>query len=369
MRQSPLHSAMQNLGARFGERYGKEIAVACDEHAVEYARIRDAVGITDFSFTNIFRIPEEAALDYLDTLFAGNIARIRFGRALHTFLADENGRLTADCYIANNDEEFILICESIVDDAALRKALASAVPADAGLENLNESHVVISIDGYKAWAVVRELFGPDVLGLPYLSIESYEFDSRPVQLLRGGKTSEFGYLALAPVESGEKLMDALVRSARDHGGGACGLAIHDDLRLEGRFFNIFAEGAAIGDPLPLGLQWMIDLEKDQFSGRDVIMARRAEGVKTKIVGLRAEAPGDRLRAGSPLYDGDEKVGTVVAACHSYALDAEIGLGILPTSMAFAGVPLRADSPEGAGLHTISMPPILPKSLTVKLDEI
>ncbi len=54
-------------------------------------------------------VPEETGLDFLDSLLAGNVARIRFGRVLHTFLSDENGMLLADCYVANNDDEFIVI--------------------------------------------------------------------------------------------------------------------------------------------------------------------------------------------------------------------------------------------------------------------
>ncbi len=369
MRTSPLRPTLESLGARFGERYEVETAMSFDDPATEYRRVRDGAAITDFSFTQKYRIPEQAALDYLDDLFAGNVARIRFGRALHTFLADADGRIMADCYIANNDEEFILLCESIITDASLDKTLTSAIPADAGLENLTDSHVVINVDGYKSWAVVRDLFGPDVLGLPYLSIETYQFENTDVQLIRGGKTSEFGYSVLAPAAIGESLYRAMLESARANEGGVCGAAIHNDLRLEGRFFNIFAEGAAVGDPLALGLQWMIDFEKEQFLGRDSVMARRAAGVDTKVVGLRADADADQFMAGGPLYDDNQQAGALITVCHSYILDAKVGLGVLPASIAYSGVPLRAGAPDGPEARIISMPPIMPKSLTVKLDEL
>jgi hypothetical protein len=38
-------------------------------------------------------------------------------------------------------------------------------------------------------------------------------------------------------------------------------------------------------------------------------------------------------------------------------------------IAFAGLTFNLGAERGPELHTISMPPIMPKSLTVKLDEL
>ena len=132
-----------------------------------------------------YSFPEDKGLDFLDSLCAGNVAKVRFGRMLHTFIADEAGNLVADCYVANNDEQFFLLAESIMDDAAFKAMLFSRGAADAGMVDLSESHALLSIDGYKAWAVVKGLFGADVLGLPYLSVERYEFGGTAAVLVPG----------------------------------------------------------------------------------------------------------------------------------------------------------------------------------------
>jgi len=374
MRILPLHDMLEAKGASFEERYGAQIVSTVSDLKKEYSLIRDGVGITDFSFMQKFRISGDSGVDVLDRLFAGNVAKIRFCRVLHTFLADERGQLVADAYVANNDEEFIVLCESVVDDTTLKKifnghsVLQSDETGTAKLEDITNSHVVFGIDGYNAWKVVKDLFGADVLGLPYLSVETYSFEGGPVLLFRAGKTSEFGYLVMAPKENGRKLMEALIAEAEKHGGGLCGTNIHHAMRLEGRFFNIFAEGSRVRDPLPLGLQWMIDFDKESFLGRDSILQRREKGLENKIIGIKVNAADGDLLVGDPIFDNGNKIATVEAACFSHVLNAYVGLALFPVDIAYAGLQFNLRNADGPNVETISMPPIIPKSLSVKLDE-
>ncbi|NLG16991.1 MAG: aminomethyl transferase family protein [Fibrobacter sp.] len=364
MRVSPIHEQLALFGAEFIDRYGVQTASVISDNKTEYNHIREAVGLTDFSFMQKFSIPEESGIDFLDSLMAGNVARIRFGRVLHTFLPDENGMILADCYIANNNDELLVFCESIIDDSKLR----SIFTGNAEVKDLSETHAVFSIDGYKAWAVAKELFGTDTLGLPYLSVETYPFEGSEVRLIRAGKTSEFGYLVMAPLEIASRLWETLAAAVKEQGGGVCGAAIHNDLRLEGRFFNVFEEGVRVKDPLALGLQWMIDFDKEQFTGRDAILSRRKDGLKKKIIGVRSNKD-NPLSAGMPVFYGDKQIAEVQTSCYSYTLDSVLGLALFDIDYAFAGLTFNAGSPGGPQIGTISMPPIIPKSLSVKLDEI
>ena len=369
MRASFFHDSFAKHTAAFFNRFGTEVVSRVTDATTEYHHVRDAAGITDASYMQRFRFPEDKGLDFLDSLCAGNVAKVRFGRMLHTFIGDSGGNILADCYVANNDEEFILLAESIIDDDAFTAMLAERGAGDAGLTDCSDSHGVLSIDGYKAWAVVKELFGADVLGLPYLSIERYDFQGESVSLFRAGKTSEFGYYLMVPKAAAAMLFEACLSIAIKNGGGLCGADIHNDLRLEGRFFNVFAEGAAVRDPLSLGLQWMIDFSKEKFIGREAIVARREAGLKNKIIGICTEPGAHELKKGTPIFNGRAKVAEVTASCFSYVLNTHVGLALFPVDIAYAGLKFSLGSEKGPSIKTISMPPIMPKSLTVKLDEI
>ena len=215
---------------------------------------------------------------------------------------------------------------------------------------------------------MKKIFGADVIGLPYLSIENYQFAGEPIRFIRAGKTSEFGYLLIAPVKIAAQLFDTLKAEVEERGGRLVGADAHDALRLEGRFFNIFREGERVRDPLSLGLQWMIDLEKENFSGSAAIKERRAAGLNQKIIGLAADAGCTTLKTGAKIFHEGKAVGEVVTDGVSYVLNQPLALGLLPLDIAFSGLEFRVGSAEGAVVRSISMPPIMPKSLTVKLDE-
>ena len=115
------------------------------DNKTEYYHVRDNAGLTDFSYMQKFSVPEESGFDLLDSLAAGNVAKIRFGRVLHTFIPDDNGMILADCYIANNDDELLVFCESITDDAKLR----SIFTASPDVKDLTETHAVLVLTGIK----------------------------------------------------------------------------------------------------------------------------------------------------------------------------------------------------------------------------
>lgn len=367
MIESPLKTMWTDAGATFEERCGSTVVTQFSDPETEYNHIRNFVGLTDFSYAQVYRMPEETAVDFLDAVVAGNVARTRFGRVVHTLLADEEGHIQGDCYVANNDEEFILICEPIIAPNELDAILDEHGAQAAEMEKRSETHVLLGIDGFDAWKVAKELFGADVLGLPYLSVEVYPFEGEDILLFRAGKTSEFGYLFSVPnavaVAFAEKLR-ALVEGV---GGGLCGVDVHHTMRLEGRFFNVFKEGTAVRDPLTLGLQWMIDFDKESFRGSEAIVARREAGLTKKIIGVATDTGGD-LSPRAVISNRDDAVAEVVASCHSHVLDCELGLAVFPVALAYAGLAFSLGGAEGPSVRTVSMPPILPKSLTIRLDE-
>jgi glycine cleavage system aminomethyltransferase T len=369
MRQLPSHDFLAKKGASFKDRYGVNVPGSFGDIKIECSHVRNSVGVSDFSYMQKFRISAQAGVDFLENIFVGNVAKIRFCRVLHSALLNKAGEIIADCYVANNDEDFIILCESIVDDKALKDIFNAHGAQAAGLEDITDSHVLFSIDGCKAWAVVKELFGSDVLGLPYLSIENYPFSTGKVSLFRAGKTSEFGYMIMAPKELASELLEKLDACAKKHEGGFCGIDSQDALRLEGRFFNIFSEGAKVRDPLVLGLQWMFDFDKDTFIGREAIMASREKGLDKKIIGVKAAASVKDLLPGADIYAQGNKVAQVQAACFSDVLNAHLGLATFDVDCAYAGLNFNLATSDGAVVETISMPPIVPKSLSVKLDEL
>lgn len=365
MRRSPIREMLSSRGASFVERVDAELAMRFSSFEEEYRAVREGVGLADFSFAARFQIPEDG-FEVFERYAAGAVANIRFGRVLHTVATDYDGFVESDLYIANDDENLLLIGESLVDNQSTTRTLENLGGAEVGLEDISESTALFSLDGHKAWSVVKDMFGTDVLGLPYLSLEAYDLDGIQVKLLRAGKTSEFGYLFLVPAKEAASIWEKIERAGEPYGIKSVGLETHLALRLDGRFFNIHEEGAKVRDPLPLGLQWMIDFEGDDFRGRDAILKRRGAGLQKKIIGVIPGKKGEALEVGSQILHRGEVVAEVITACDSPALGSGIGLALFELEYAYSGLELEGSG--GQSIRTITMPPFIPKSLTVKLDE-
>ncbi len=367
--RSPLHDLSVSRNAVLTSRDGFTAVSRYRPLEDEYRTIREAVGMTDFSHFQKFCFRGEEALYFLDEILPANIANIRYGRVIHTFLADDDGNLLSDVYVANQDDTIWMICESCVETAVIEQRLAAANSHRIPYDHLTDSFAAFSIDGPQAWAVAREMFGPDVLGMPYLSVELHDESGDGIVLLRTGKTSEFGYLMLVPVARCRDVYERLLALTETRSGAACGIDVFDILKLDGRFFNINQEGRIVRDPLTLGLQWMIDFQKDTYHGKSAIDRRRESGLTRKIIGLKALAAGTPMNRDTRIVSGEETVAEVVTVGYSQALDTQMALALFDIRYAYSGLEFIAQTETGnVPVQTVSLPPFIPRSLTIKLDE-
>ena len=204
--------------------------------------------------------------------------RVRYGRVMQTFLADDDGRLLADCYVANNDEELILLCESAAPDDLAARIIREA-DREGIAQDLTDSHALLSVDGFgtaagrlsgplrggRAWPALplgRALPLRRRAGLPLPCRQDLR-----VRLPADGSAER--RRAVSSTLSAKRF------PARE--GGPAVSRPTTPSGLEGRFFNIHAEGLRVGDPLTLGLQWMMDFEKIDYRGAAAILKRRATG--------------------------------------------------------------------------------------------
>ena len=361
--KSPLYNTLKNAGARFVERDGALVAASLSDLKTEYQLVRSTFGITDFSHVLKYRTEDEDALYDLDELLAGNVANIRYGRVLHTFLADKDGELKADVFVASNDEEILVFCETCCPPEEIDNLLRNKVPS---LKNITEELALISLDGPLAYTIPADLLDRDTLGMPYLSVEDHTLDGVHIRLLRAGKTGEFGYLLAVSKNDAEAVWQRIVEEGAAHKAGICGLEVFDLLKMDGRFFNINREGREVRDPLSLGLQWMIDFDKEAFSGQEAILARREQGVTQKIIGIALAEGLTGMIQGSKVACDGEVIGTIITSGFSYTLNCEMGLALLNVEVAYSGLKFTVD---GMDSLSISLPPFMPTSLTVKLDEV
>lgn len=340
-----------------GEICGNEYIKDFGNPEAELHALRNSVAVCDMSFVKKFVLDEPEGLDFLDSLLAANILKLRYGRMLDTFLADDGGNIVAEVFAASIDDKIIVTAETLSPDAA------DVIKSGANCKDISDEYVFISADGPSAWKVAKAIFGADIFNLPYLSVEKYQFDDKDVFLMRNGKTGEFGYQFLAPLPVAEKLASSIMEAAKSEGGAPCGFDAHQFARLEGNFFNTYAEGNSIKNPLELGLQWMMDFSKESFLGSDKLFAERKNGVKRKITAVKSEKP---LDCGTKIFDSATQVGEICVSktCGKKHLE----LALFDSKYALPGFEFSTSPGGVCDVKTVSRPFILAQSLIRGMEQ-
>ena len=162
MRASPIRNLLEARGARFSTISGREIAAGFSSFDTEYAAVRSGVGLTDFSFTNRFRVGEDG-LDVFDRYAAGSVANIRFGRILHTMAVDDAGEYTTVKSSGWEAEEIVLMdvvgdFKERAHDAGARVLSGQASPIEYYMHlKLMDPPALANGVGIARWRVKRHL--------------------------------------------------------------------------------------------------------------------------------------------------------------------------------------------------------------------
>ncbi len=359
MRKLALEKYWSGLGASFIELGGAQAVSDFGNAEAELFSIRNNAAVSDFSFCGIMEFDESEGVEFLDSKLAANILKLRYGKICDTFFAGENGDILAETLVSYVDDKIILISEKIFESANL-PLLKPGISRD-----ISQNYSLLSVDGPDSWKVARAIFGSDIFNLSYMSAEKYDFASEKAIVMRSGRTGEFGYQILVSNSGAPAMLETLLKEASKYGGRACGLAAHAKARLEGNFFNIFAEGVQVKNPLELGLQWMIDFSKPAFAGSEKILSDRDAGIGKSLVCALSETP---LSIGSPVFDGTNKIGKVVASEFSPTLPGNLSLLLADKYFALPGFKYSSKIGGSGDIETLSRPAIMAQSLVRGMEQ-
>ena len=154
-----------------------------------------------------------------------------------------------------------------------------------------------------------------------------------------GYTGEFGYELYCTADKGPELWWALREAGREFGLIPCGLGARDTLRLEASMPLYGHEMDETVSPLETGLDFGVRLDKDEFIGRDALIA--AGEPKRCRVGLEATGRGI-LREHQDVYCGGELIGRTTSGTFAPHLKKAIAMALVGVEHAAVGTEVEVD---------------------------
>jgi aminomethyltransferase len=183
-----------------------------------------------------------------------------------------------------------------------------------------------------------------------------------VIVTRSGYTGEIGFELFTFQDIAVELWLDLVEGCEGYGGQPCGLAARDVLRLEMGYplygQDLFESSTA----LEAGLSWAVSFDDGEFRGRAALERQKAEGLPSRLRGLRMHERRHIPRAHYPVFVGDRVIGEVTSGTFSPLLGTGIGLAYLrPADQVAVGDQVEVDVRGRRGTATVVRPPFVDRS--------
>ncbi|CAM3394336.1 glycine cleavage system aminomethyltransferase GcvT [Stackebrandtia soli] len=340
--RSPLHERHVAAGAKFAEFGGWDMPLEYAGGGVvaEHTAVREAVGLFDVSHLGKIDITGSGAAVFVNRCLTNDFAKIASGKAQYTMCCDPAGGVVDDliAYLYGDDRVFLV--PNAANNTEVAARLAAAAPDGVSVTNQHTEWAVLAVQGPKSADTLA------AIGVPtdgeYMSFVETSIDGRPVIVCRTGYTGEHGFELVVPADSAVAVWDALIAAGEPFGIRPAGLGARDTLRTEMGYPLHGHELSLDITPVQAGAGWAVGWKKDEFWGRDALVAEKASGPKRRLWGLEATGRGIP-RAEMDVYRGDEHVGRTTSGTFSPTKKVGIALALLDTTAELgAGDALEVD---------------------------
>jgi glycine cleavage system aminomethyltransferase T len=318
----------------------------------EYWQLINGVTLWDVGVERQVEITGPDAFTFTNMLVPRDLTKCKVGQCKYVFITAEHGGIINDPVLLRLGENHFWL--SLADSDVLLWAWGVAYRSGLDVTIREADAAPVQLQGPKSRDVMVDLFGADILDVPYYYLVERELNGLDVVVSRTGYTAELGYEIYCKNASrdGQKLWNTIWEAGQPHGLAVIGPS--HIRRIEG---GILAHGSDIWfdtNPFEVGIgySWMVDLRQEaDFIGRAALERIKAEGVSRKLVGV--EIGGSKLGSYNdgtmidfyPVSDPRDghAIGQVTSGCHSPRLEKNIGFAMVPIDYTELGTELVVDT--------------------------
>ncbi len=341
-----------------------------DFQDIEYNAIREAAALIDVSPLYKYRLSGPDATALVDRVITRDATSIEVGRVVYTPWCDEYGKVIDDGTVhRRGDSEWFWTAA----DPQYRWLRMNAHRLDVAIDDVSEAVAGLALQGPFSRAVLEAATGASFADLRYFGRRAATIRAGrrrvAIDVSRTGYTGDLGYELWVPVANAPVVWDALIAAGADYAIRPAGMLALDVVRLEAGLILLEVDYTSARhalnpdqnySPGEIGLDRLVDLDKNDFTGRlALIEERRRGGPPRRLVGLELDWYGieglfsaqDLPPAISPSVDrspvplfapGGRQVGKVTSHGWSPILKRAIALGSVPPAYESIGSRLEVE---------------------------
>jgi len=288
----------------------------------EYNSVRNDVGMFDVSHMGQIFIEGENSEFFLNYITVNNVKDIKNGCAQYTMFCNNEGGVIDDIIIYKNNQTsyFLIVNASNIENDY--NWLIENNNFNVKLTNCSEEKSILAIQGPSSRNILLKVLNVDIQDLKFYTFTNCKLFDENIIISRTGYTGELGYEIIAPHSSIRKIWSLLL----NNGVAPCGLGVRDILRIEMKYCLYGNDLLDTINPIQSGLNWVVDLSKEDFIGKGAI-AVESNNPKKKLICFRML---DRAipRSSYKVYVDNQLAGYVSSGAFSIGLNKGIGLAFL-----------------------------------------
>lgn len=340
LKRTPLYHIHAQLGAKIVPFAGYEMPVQYPTGiTAEHKAVRESCGLFDVSHMGEFILRGSQAVELANYVTTNDVAALVVGQVQYSTILNEHGTIEDDCLVYRFADHLMLVVNASNVQKDLDHIERVASRFDCSVEDVSESTALLALQGPKAVEILRPYTDADLSAIKYYHFTVANVAGVPgVIVSRTGYTGEDGFELYFPNPHAEKIWNALTKSGQVT---PAGLGARDTLRLE---MGMALYGNDLDDtvtPLEANLGWLVKLKKDDFIGKQALLAQKEKGIPRKLVGF-SSAERAFPRHGYPVFVDGSPSGEVRSGTLSPTLGVPIGTAYVPPAFAAEGSPLEIE---------------------------
>ena len=306
----------------------------------EYWAIRNSCALFDVSPIRKIKITGPAAGRLLDYVLTRPVSNTQSMRGIYVAYCHEDGSMKDDSILYKFAHDDYLLMPSDIDHSTYLDSFREHLdisPKELSVTDYTDQWHGVAVQGPQSASILVSMGFNQVNQLKPFEVRQYAISGTDVVVARMGFTADLGYEVWFQSDF-TPTFQTLIQGARDAQKlaiPAYGLTALEACRLEGAFIVAGWDFSTEADPDPafsrspfeVGLGWLVNLNEEDFVGRDALIAQKTHGQRFVLrqfkIGKHCDVE-DGLAVYAMVNGLEENIGSVNCSAWSWGLNSLIG---------------------------------------------
>jgi len=330
----PLYEIHKSSGAKMVDFGGWEMPLQYTSIIDEHVNTREKAGLFDVSHMGEITVKGNSAEEILNKLITIDLNLLQTKKIAYTFLTNEKGGVVDDLLVYKiNDNEFFLIVNASNTEKDYNWLIekTSNISDDIEIINCSDEYGQIAIQGPYAQSILQKLTPYNLERLSFFTFEYIWVWDKEFIVSRTGYTGEDGFEIYCRSSDTAEIWNNILSAGVDAGIKPIGLGARDTLRFESALPLYGHELSENITPIEAGLKMFVNINKDDFLGKNILEKQISNGVQRKLTGIELIDRGIP-RDGYRVEKDGEDVGYITSGTYSPTFKKGLAMAMLSTDI-------------------------------------